>query len=273
VMVFVLHPLVAKESAITAHPDILMGAALLAAAMAWRRSLETLAAVLAGLAVAMKLSAIAVLLFFCVTREGRFSVKGAAAMVLTLGFLYAPLLLGASAGEGGGAAVFGKQWTFNPLLFKLAAAAAGDSAARLLCVGVFILVWVALFGRWIVKLRNASVNLPIQNAAGPKSGRPPHLEPMAHLAPIAATFTALLLLSPVVNPWYWLWALPLAMLRRSCVVWTAATVSLLAYAHVAVQVMAGSSITTYVVPLWATVLQLLAIGGALAFGTARVQGK
>ncbi len=263
-MVFVLHPLVAKESAMTAHPDILIGAALLAAAMAWRRSLEAWAAVLAGLAVAMKLSAVAVLLFFCITREGRLSAKGAVAMVLTLGFLYAPLLLGASPGEGGAAAVFGEQWTFNPLLFKLAAGAAGDSAARLLCAGVFALVWGVLVGRWVVKLRLPGLNQGDQNFDC-KDALP--------LMPIAATFTALLLLSPVVNPCYWLWALPLAMLRRSCVVWTAATVSLLAYAHVAVQVMAGSSITTYAVPLWATVLQLLAIGVAFAFGTARVQGK
>ena len=259
IMVFVLHPLVVKESAITAHPDILIGAALLAAAMAWRRSLEAWAAVLAALAVAMKLSAIAVLLFFCVTREGRFSVKGSAAMVLTLGFFYAPWLFGVSAGEGGAAAAFGKQWTFNPLLFKLAAAAAGNSAARLLCVGVFGLVWLLLFWRWGAKLRLLHLN--------PKDGNSARQHAVP-LAPIVATFIAMLLLSPVVNPWYWLWALPLAMLHRSWVVWTAATVSLLAYAHVAVQVGAGSSITSYAVPLWATVLQLLAIGVALALASA-----
>jgi hypothetical protein len=97
------------------------------------------------------------------------------------------------------------------------------------------------------------------------------------LAPIAATFIAMLLLSPVVNPWYWLWALPLAMLRPSSVAWTAATFSLFAYAHVAMQVMAGSSITTYAVPPWATVLQLLAIGAAwgltFSFAARLRQGK
>ena len=82
----------------------------------------------------------------------------------------------------------------------------------------------------------------------------------------------MLLLSPVVNPWYWLWVLPLATLRTSCVAWTAATLSLLAYAHVALQVMAGSSITTYAVPMWATVLQLLAVGVALGFEARRRQG-
>ena len=264
VMVFVLHPLVVKESSMTAHPDLLIGAALLAAAMAWRRSLQFWAAVLAALAVAMKISAIAVLLFFCVTREGRLSVKGTVAMLLVLGFLYAPLLLGAAPGEGGAASVFGAQWTFNPLLFKPVAAATGDGAARLICAGVFGLVWLALFGRWIGGLRNVSLNLAGRHAAD---------QDAAPLMPIAATFTALLLLSPVVNPWYWLWALPLALLLRSCTAWTAATVSLLAYAHVGVQVMAGSSVTTYAVPLWATVVQLFATGVAFMFVARRREVK
>ena len=274
-MVLVLHPLVTKESAMTAHPDILIGAALLAAVMAWRRSLQAWAAVLAALAVAMKISAIAALFFFCVTREGRFSAKGTLAMLLTLGLLYAPLLLGESRTEGGAAAVFGEQWVFNPLLFKLGAAAVGDSAARLLSAGVFALVWLGLFGGWIVKLRRLSLNRRSQNEAGQGALRdtlPDALQDALPWAPIAATFIAMLLLSPVVNPWYWLWVLPLATLRLSCVAWTAATVSLLAYAHVALQVMAGSSITTYAVPVWATVLQLLAVGVALGFEARRRQG-
>ena len=277
-MVLVLHPLMTKESAMTAHPDILIGAALLAAVMAWRRSLQAWAAVLAGLAVAMKISAIAALFFFCVTREGRFSAKGTLAMVLTLGLLYAPLLLGESRTEGGAAAVFGQQWVFNPLLFRWGAAAVGDSAARLLSAGVFALVWLGLFGGWIVKLRRLSLNRRSQNEAGQGALRDTLTDALPDAkrgalpwAPIAATFIAMLLLSPVVNPWYWLWVLPLATLRLSCVAWTAATVSLLAYAHVALQVMAGSSITTYAVPVWATVLQLLAVGVALGFEARRSQ--
>ena len=73
-MLLVLHPLVIKESAMTAHPDILIGVALLAAVLAWRSSLQMWAAVLAGLAVAMKISTVAILFFFCITREDRKSV-------------------------------------------------------------------------------------------------------------------------------------------------------------------------------------------------------
>jgi hypothetical protein len=237
-MLLALHPLLLKETALTAHPDLLIGAALLAAVLAWQRGLEGWAASLACVAVAMKFSALAVLPFFCITRGGHPSVRGSLSGVATLAVLYAPALLTLSGAEGRALSVFGEQWTFNPLLFKLAAAALGDTAARWAVVAVFALVWLALATRWHSRLRRG---LPL----------PP---------PVVAVLVAMLLLSPVVNPWYWLWVLPLATLQFSALAWVAASVSLLAYAHVGTQVLAGSSIVTYVVPLWASTLQLLAIG-------------
>ena len=248
-MLLTLHPLLIKESAMTAHPDILIGAALLAAVLAWRRRYEGLAAVLAACAVAMKFSTVAALLFFCINRQGRFSVRGSLAMLLTLGMLYAPFLLFASGrGEGLAVATFAGQWTFNPLLFKSVAAALGDPAARVTCIGLFALAWIILAGQWITKLWGA----------GRKGLNPPS-------PPLVGVFIAMLLLSPVVNPWYWLWALPLAMLPFSPVAWAAATASLLAYSHVLVQVVAGSSIATYSVPVWATGLQSAAVIAAFGF--------
>ena len=248
-MVLVLHPLLIKESAMTAHPDILIGAALLAALLAWRQKHEGVAAILAATAVAMKFSAVAVLLFFCINRQGRLSVRGSLAMLLTLGTLYAPVLLSASGrGEGLAVATFAGQWAFNPLLFKPVAAALGDPAARVTCIGLFALAWLILAGQWITKLWRA----------GEKGLNPPS-------PPLVGVFIAMLLLSPVVNPWYWLWVLPVAMLPFSPVSWAAATASLLAYSHVLAQFVAGSSIATYAVPLWATGLQLVAVVAAFGF--------
>lgn len=248
-MLLTLHPLLIKESAMTAHPDILIGAALLAAVLAWRRQHEGLAAILAATAVAMKFSAVAALLFFCINRHGRLSARGCLAMLLTLGILYAPVLLpAAGGGEALAVAAFAGQWTFNPLLFKWVAAALGDAVARAACMGLFALTWLILAGQWIAKLRGA----------GGKGLNPPS-------PPLVGVFIAMLLLSPVVNPWYWLWVLPLAMLPFSPVAWVAASASLLAYSHVLAQVMAGSSIATYAVPLWATGLQSVAIVATFGF--------
>ncbi len=281
-MVLVLHPLVVKESAMTAHPDILIGAALLGAVLAWHRSCEALAASLAAIAVAMKFSAAPALLFFCVNRDGRVSVRGCVATVLALCFLYGPVWLADSGVGNAGASAFALQWTFNPLLFKLAAMALGDATARLACLVLFALAWLVMAVRWTGKLRALACVVPTGTGTG--SGTSTRGSAMLFSRPsppLMGVFVALLLLSPAVNPWYWLWVLPLALLplrpvlpllptpSYSPVVWVAATVSLLSYAHVATQVMAASSIVTYAVPLWATGLQLTAIVCTIGFACYR----
>lgn len=276
-MVLVLHPLLVKESAMTAHPDLLIGAALLGAVLAWHRSREGLAAGLAAVAVAMKFSAAPALLFFCINRDGRVSLRGSLAAGLVLCILYAPVLLTASGTGTGetGASAFAAQWTFNPLLFKFAAMALGDAAARWACVGLFALFWLAMAARWTGQLRALALIAP--EGAGASGNTMPNLSsssfssssrPARPSPPLVGVFVALLLLSPAVNPWYWLWVLPLTLLPFSPfspVVWVAATVSLFSYAHVLMQVLAESSITTYAVPLWATGLQLTPILCALGF--------
>jgi hypothetical protein len=236
-MLFTLHPLLLKESALTAHPDLLIGAALLAAVLAWQRGREGWAASLACIAVAMKFSALAVLPFFCISRSGRWSARGSVAAVATLAALYAPALLTLSGAEGRALSVFGEQWTFNPLLFKWVALLFGDTSARWLVLVAFAVIWLALALHWRSRLRHGATMLP----------------------PVVAVFVAMLLLSPVVNPWYWLWVLPLATLQFSPLAWVAASASLLAYAHFVTPVLAGSAIVTYAVPLWAGTAQLLAI--------------
>ncbi len=246
-MVFALHPLVVKESAFTAHPDVLIGLVLLAAVLAWRRGMEGWAGALAGLAVAMKFSAVAVIPLFCIDRRGRFSTRGCLAMLVTLSLVYAPVWLSVAGGEGRALAALGGQWVFNPLLFKLAGAVMSDGAARMLVLVLFAVAWLAIALSWVNRLRSIDSQRYSTQAE--------HLP----VPPVVCVLVALLLLSPVINPWYWLWILPLAVLRFSWVAWVAATVSLLAYAHVMQAVTSGASFTSFAVPIWATWVQLEAI--------------
>ena len=246
-MLFILHPLLLKESAITAHPDLLLGLALLAAVLAWQRGFGGTAAALAGIAVGMKFSALAALPFFCVTRNGRWSARGSMVMALTLGILYAPQRLTLSGTEGRALSAFSNQWTFNPLLFKLTAELLPDATARVMVAILFAATWLVLAWRWLRRLRR--MHRP--SVATPNEALP--------MPPLVAVIIAMLLLAPVVNPWYWLWALPLAVLSFSGIAWTAATLSLLSYAHVAQSVWSGSSLITYAVPPWATALQMAGI--------------
>ncbi len=269
-MLWVLHPLVVKESAITAHPDMLLGAMLLAAVMCWRSARHSSAAVWASAAVAIKVSAVVALPLFWINREGRFSVRGFLATLAALCFFYAPLLVLSSGTEGRALGVFGEQWTFNPLLFRAVSVIVADSAARGVVVIIFALAWLYFAVRWIISLRDArQVGLGINENS--RSAAPP----------IVAIVVSLLLLSPVINPWYWLWVMPLALwlqvtstsnqVGASLIAWVAASASLLAYTHVAAQVRAGSSITTFAVPLWATLLQCAVILAALIFVVGRAR--
>lgn len=258
-MLFALHPLVFKETALTAHPDLLLGLALLAGALAWQRGCYGRAAALASVAIAMKFSALAVLPFFFINHHGRLNRNGIAGAVLALCLVYAPIGVFVSMGEGRALTILGEQWTFNPLLFKLASAVVGDAAGRWLVLLLFVVAWLLIFLNWLQKLRAYRSRSFVGD------------DERAPVPPIVAAFFVLLLLSPVVNPWYWLWLLPLAVLHYSWLVWISATSSLLAYAHVAQSVGQGSSIVTFAVPLWATLVQLLAI--AMVFGLARINPR
>lgn len=258
-MLFALHPLVFKETAFTAHPDLLLGLALLAGVLVWQRGWYGRAAALASVAVAMKFSAIAVLPFFCISHLGRINRNAVLGALLALCLAYAPVSLFLSMGEGRALAILGEQWTFNPLIYKLVSAVLGDAVARGGVLLLFVVTWLLIFLQWLGKLRVFRSRL--------LAGEDEH----APFPPVVAAFFVLLLLSPVVNPWYWLWLLPLAVLHYSWLVWIAATSSLLAYAHVAQSVGQGSSIVTFAVPLWSTIAQIMAI--ALVFGLTRIHNR
>ena len=179
-------------------------------------------------------------------------------MLLTPSVLYAPVwLLALGASQGLAIAAFAGQWTFNPLVFKSVAAALGVAAARFTCIGLFALAWLILARQWMARLRGASRKNVNQTTTA--------MPPLLLLPTLVGVFTAMPLLSLVVNPWYWLWVLPVAMLPFSSVAWVAGNASLLAYSHVLTQVTAGSFVATYAVPLWASGLQSALVIAAFGF--------
>ena len=103
---------------------------------------------------------------------------------------------------------FAAQWRFNPLLFRLIEALAPHDLARpvaglLVAAGVAALAWYQ---------------------------RHPFTEGRdAVMPPVASALLLLLLMSPVVNPWYALWALGPAIAARKPVVVALGCVGVLAY--------------------------------------------
>ncbi len=245
-MVFALHPLLVKESVVSAHLDVLIGCALAWAVVFWQRQHYAFAALAVSLAVAMKLSCVVALPFFFFDQRGRPSSKAVLAAALSLAILYAPLLLSTQS-EAAALTTFGATWLFNPLLFIWVAKITGETYARAGVALIFLLAWLTLAIRWRVRMQAQTDALV-----------PP---------PLVAVLSTLIVLSPVVNPWYWLWVLP-RMLCRVSERWVALAlvVALVSYSHVIEGVP-----NRFEVPVWATALQMVAIAVVLAVWFARAE--
>jgi hypothetical protein len=139
-----------------------------------------------------------------------------AGLTTTLVLLYAPFVaVGGS--DLASLATFGNEWRFNPLLFRGFEWLFPDALARpLAALAVVLAVAGAAWLGW--------------RSAGPGASR---------LPPVHIALVLLLLLSPVVNPWYWLWALAPALMVRSRLVAVVAVFAVLSYLNTTVLAQAG----------------------------------
>lgn len=223
VLLYALHPLVLKEAMASAHPDGLVALWLLLAMLAWQRGRALWVGVALGLAVGTKVAALVALplLVLCMPVGVAWTSwvsRLLAGLALSLVALYGPFIA-AGGSDASALWVFGTQWLFNPLGYRLfdavlPAGAARPVAALGVAVGLGVLAW-----RWQrQRLRGETVD------TGP---------------PLVGAFALLLLCSPVVNPWYWLWVLPLAVRADRRWVIAAAVAAMLSYLNTTVLSEAG----------------------------------
>jgi alpha-1,6-mannosyltransferase len=243
-LAYALHPLVLKEAIASAHPDVLVALFLLLTLIAWQRGRALMVGVLLGLAVGAKVAALVVLpllLWGPTAREPRDALRWAlsvgAACVATVALLYLPFLV-AGGSDATALSVFGTTWRFNPLLYRvveavLPAAGARPAAALLIVAGIAVIAW-----RWRQQVL-----------------REPSAPP-----PLDAALVLLLLLSPVVNPWYWLWVLALAVYLRRASVLAIGAVSVLSYVNSSVVAsLAQTQPQPFVVPWPLALAQVLVL--------------
>jgi alpha-1,6-mannosyltransferase len=198
VVMYVSNPLVFKEVALTGHFDFLLPLALVGAYCALQRSHKVFAGVLVASAVACKV--VALLALPLLIWRGQFK--------LLLGFTLALLCWYLPYGVDSdllGLAVFAKQWQFNAGAFALLALL-GSELAKVL--SLMLLMVVLAFCSW--RVRADAKQLP---------------------KALLWLFATLILLGPVVNPWYWLWLLPIACLVNARWTFCAGTLLLLSYGH------------------------------------------
>lgn len=235
-LIYVISPLVLKESIMTAHPDGLLGLLLLVALVWARRS--WLAGVLMGMALACKVAALVALPLLWKRAGWRGMVFAALALLLCyLPFVWQP------GSELFALQTFAKVWRFNPLLFALIEQVCAADWARLiagLLLGA-VLLWI-YWRDWVAK---------------------DDANPSKRVAPADLALGALLSLAPVVNAWYLLWFLPFAVLRPSRTAWAATLVVPLSYWNGANLSSLGQQL--FGVPVWITMIELLVLGVTLVW--------
>jgi hypothetical protein len=211
VWLYAASPLVFKEIALSAHPDGLMALALVAALWARSRGHGLTVAFAAALAVAAKIVALVAVPFLLV----RLGARAHLAFAALLGVFYLPFVVH---GDGGmaGLLAMARDWEFNAALYALVAPALGAPAAKLVLGGAFALVCA---GYWLrLRLNHPHLNRPHLNQPPPTA-----------LPNLAALFGGLLVIAPVVNPWYALWVLPFAVLHPARWAWVGSVALLASY--------------------------------------------
>jgi hypothetical protein len=214
-LLYAWNPLVISEVAVNAHADGVVALLLLTAAeFAWR-SKWTVSGAALGVAFAAKaplaVLAAPVLLAEALAREPRprnvvYLVTGA---ILAVVAMYGPFLL-RGATELDGLRVFATQWEFNAGVFGMLRYALGDTMAR--GTAASLIAGVTLIVSWLHLQRRSPAERPLHSA-------------------LVIVILATLWFSPAVNPWYLLWALPLAAARPAIGPWLVSAVLPLAYLH------------------------------------------
>ncbi|BFM05605.1 hypothetical protein [Halioxenophilus aromaticivorans] len=263
---YALHPLILQEAIASAHPDLLVGLLLLVALLCWQKRMPVVLGAVLGVAIATKVSALVVAPLFCCVPPSQWACRVNAeqssrhsilswlcltsmAVMLMLVLFYGPVVWhtarsGASASELDSLLVFGHQWRFNPLSYRVLELFLPAALARLLCALVLLFGCLGL--------------ITLMLALAHRYRR----------LPVVFLLLLLLFLSPVVNPWYWLWLLPLACyLARPWVVLVAvfAPVSYInstVLAQINSQYLASTELP-FLVPWWVTLLQLMAFAWLL----------
>jgi hypothetical protein len=211
-LAYALHPLLLREGIGSAHPDILVGLLLLCSVLAWQAQRAVLTGLFWGLALSCKVSALVALPLLLMAPAAAYAwpwcYRVGLAAAATVVLLYLPFVwVGGS--DLASLRVFGSSWRFNPLMYRwleavlpVAMLRAGAALLVLLCVTGVLLWW--------------------RRGGQTQNGR-------AAWPPLDLALMALLVWSPVVNPWYWLWALPLAILRGNLAVMAVAAAAAVSY--------------------------------------------
>ncbi len=192
-------PLIIKEFAITAHPDVIGVMFMMIALLLAHKKYYYWVATMLALAVATKVFAIIItpLLLGLYWRRWVVFVMVAIGIALPFGLRDAWL--------PGGLVTMANDWLFNAPIYLLLKSYLTFNTAKILLLAIFSLTWIAVF------FRSSLFQNPIKI-------RGDYL------------FGMFFLCIPVLNPWYMIWLLPFAVIYPSCWAWVASLSLFISYA-------------------------------------------
>jgi alpha-1,6-mannosyltransferase len=249
-MLYAMCPLVLHEIGVAMHPDGLIGALIFFAFVAIKKERAILAAIFIGCAAAMKIHALLALPFLLLCLSARsFTVvlRASATCAATYVFFWLPFLFadGAFVQAWKSFATFARDWQFNALGFAIVQMLVGTVAARIVCVALLFISWT-LLARWACRNQTSTASA------------------------LVMAFGVLLLLSPVINPWYLLWLLPMATAAGLRHVWISPWVASIALPlSYASDFNMGTSSVPYTLPTSVIFLESILILAALGLDIRR----
>ena len=199
-LLYAWNPLVVKEFAFTAHPDIIGVYFLFAAFFLRFQCRHIFASVLIAIACCTKIFAVLALPFFLFRQPMRvWAMTG-----ITVLFLYLPFIVQRQT-DLGVLGYFAVNWDFNAFVFEFFRLFLSDFSSRI-SSGVLLFAFLAYYYfKYFQKYQPLEI---------------PRLDLL---------FGVMLLLSPVINAWYLVWLLPFAVIRPTFTVWTASVALSLSY--------------------------------------------
>lgn len=196
-MLYAWNPLVIKEIAFTAHPDV-AGVMLLIAAIFFVKNRPLLSVISLAFSVCAKPFAWVIAPFILMRLRKMYVFL----FVILVLIIYLPFLA-SGATDFTTLGTFGKHWEYNAAVYSVLSQILPAVNARLLCGAIFVILY-------LVYVRNYRVSGQTDIRGDILLG-------------------GLLILSPVINPWYLLWILPFASLNRDIWPWVASCAVLLSY--------------------------------------------
>ncbi|MBI4543739.1 MAG: hypothetical protein HY703_00915 [Gemmatimonadetes bacterium] len=239
VALYAWHPLPVIEVAGSAHLEPLALAPLFFALALAAAARHSRAAALLGLAAAARYFAAPIAPFL----DRRHPLRAASLAAAALAALYLPYLPGAGRAVLGSLGTYARTWEFNPAGHLALAALLGSAAAARALAGILLALLLVWLWRRGTRAEDAGFSMIL----------------------------ALLLVSPVVHPWYLLWLLPFLPLREvrrdgtTLAAWAWTLTVLLSYTVLGEYRRSG----VWEVPGWAALFEYTPVLGLLGWSAVR----